>query len=72
VARFYLYFAALRLIARDPAVRRWYDRKTSRPGALRGKTVVELMRKLIKGLWHVAQGETFAADKLFDLKAIAA
>jgi len=71
LARFYLYFATLRLIARDPTVRRWYALKTNRPGAMKNKTVIELMRKLAKALWHIARGAVFEADKLFNLKAIA-
>jgi transposase len=71
VARFYLYFAALRLIARDPLVKRWYRLKSSRPGALKNKTVIELMRKLAKALWHIARGAVFDAGKLFNLKAVA-
>jgi transposase len=65
VVRFYLYFAALRLIARDPEVRRWYDRQSARPGALKGKTIVALMRKLAQALWHVGRGATFETKRLF-------
>ena len=71
VARFYLYFAALRLIARDPTVQRWYALKTHRPGALKNKTVIELMRQLAKALWHVARGARFAPEKRFNLRAVA-
>lgn len=70
IARYYLYFAALRLIAREPLVKRWFDAKTHKPGAIKLKTVIELMRKLAKGLWHSARGEEFCIDKLFNLKAI--
>jgi transposase len=70
VARYYLYFATLRLIAKEPLVKRWFKTKTSRPGAIKLKTVIELMRKLVKGLWHSAQGEEFRIDKLFNLKAV--
>jgi transposase len=59
VARFYLYFAALRLIAQEPLVARWFAAKTARPGALKGKQVVELMRRLSKALWHQARGRPF-------------
>jgi hypothetical protein len=72
VARFYLYFAALRLIARDPEVRRWYDRQSARPGALKGKTVVALMRKLAHALWHVGRGATFEVKRLFAPEPLAA
>lgn len=71
LARFYLYFAALRLIAQDPVVARWFQTKTARPGAIKGKQVVELMRKLAKGLWHQAHGQRFSTDKLFNLSAVA-
>jgi transposase len=70
LARFYLYFAALRLIARDPVVKRWYKLKTNRPGALKNKNVIELMRKLAKALWHVARGAVFDTNKLFNLSAV--
>ena len=71
VVRFYLYFAALRLIQADPVVQRWYLAKTQRPGAIKNKTTIELMRKLAKAVWHIAKGEVFTVDKLFDLKAVA-
>jgi transposase len=71
VARFYLYFAALRLIAADPLIKRWYNLKSRRPGALKNKSVIELMRKLAKALWHIARGGEFDTAKLFNLKAVA-
>ena len=71
VARFYLYFAALRLIANEPVVAKWFKAKTARPGAIKGKQVVELMRKLAKALWHHAHGRLFQAEKLFDQRAVA-
>jgi transposase len=70
VARFYLYFAALRLIAREPVVKRWYEIKVNRPGAMKNKTVIELMRKLTRALWHVARGARFNPEQLFNLKAV--
>jgi transposase len=72
VARFYLYFAALRLIARDPEVRRWYDRQSACPGALKGKTIVARMRKLVQALWHVGRGATFEVKRLFAHEPLAA
>jgi transposase len=65
LVRYYLYFAALRLIAQQPSVACWFRAKSQRPGACKGKHVVELMRRLAKGLWHQGQGEVFAIDKLF-------
>jgi transposase len=66
VARFYLYFAALRLIAHEPVVAKWFQTKTARPGAMKQKHVIELMRKLAKALWHHAHGRLFQAARLFD------
>ena len=63
--RYYLYFAALRLIAQQPSVARWFQAKSQRPGACKGKLIVALMRRLAKGLWHQGQGQVFAIDKLF-------
>jgi len=62
VARHYLYFTALRLIYRDPVVKIWYQHKVD-PRA-KNKTVIALMRKLSKALWHVARGERFDASKM--------
>jgi transposase len=71
LARHYLYFAALRLIVREPLVARWFTLKTARPGAVKGKQVIELMRKLAKGLWHHVHGHPFRVERLFNLRAIA-
>ncbi len=71
LARFYLYFATLRLIAHDPVVKQWYGLKTSRPGAVKNKVVITLMRKLAQAVWQVAHGSPFEVSKLFDLEAVA-
>jgi transposase len=71
LARFYLYFAALRLIRRDPVIKRWYALKTARPGACKLKQVIELMRKLAKAFWHQANGHAFDVNRLVNLKAVA-
>jgi len=65
VARYYLYFAALRLIAQSGPARRWYEAKVARDGGRRGKAITALMRKLAKALWYVAQGARFDQAKLF-------
>jgi transposase len=72
VARTYLYFAALRMIARDPVVGRWYQRRTDHPGAIKGKSIVALMRKLARALWSVARGNAFSVERLFNRAAPAA
>ena len=64
-ARQYLYFAALRLIQREPVAKEWYLSKLN-PKA-KNKTVIAVMRKLSKALWHVAKGQAFDANKLFSV-----
>lgn len=71
IVRYYLYFAALRLIQKDLVVRTWYRAKVSRDGGYGGKAIVAIMRKLIKGLWHVARGEAFDTTKLFNIEHLA-
>ena len=64
-ARQYLYFAVLRLIQNNPLVKQWYENKLD-PKA-KNKTVIAVMRKLAKALWHVGRGEAFDASKLFSV-----
>lgn len=61
-ARKYLYFAVLRLIQNDPVIAQWYKKRVHPKARL--KTVIALMRKLAKALWHLARGERFDARKL--------
>lgn len=66
-ARKYLYLAVLRLINKDPVIRAWYHKKVERDGGkFKNKAIVALMRKLIRALWHVAQGKPFDSSLLFD------
>lgn len=67
IARSYLYYATLRLIKLDPIAKAWYLNKVD-PRA-KNKTVIAVMRKLVKSLWHVGRGETFDASKLFTISA---
>ncbi len=66
IARRYLYFAALRLIKNDPHVKVWFQKKAD-PRA-KNKTVIALMRKLAKALWHIGRGERFDAHQLLTVK----
>lgn len=71
VCRYYLYLAALRLIQNDPVVRAWYGKKVARDGGrMKNKAVIAVVRKLVKGLWHVAQGEPFDSRLLFDVNKL--
>jgi transposase len=72
-ARRLLYLATLRLIQEhgDPILREWYERKVRREGGKRKKkAVVALMRKLLGALWHVAAGERFDSQRLFDTRSL--
>lgn len=65
-AREVLYLAVWRKINRDPWFGRWHEEKVQREGNQnKNKSVVALMRKLAKGLWHVARGKQFESSKLF-------
>lgn len=64
-ARRYLYFATLRLIQKDPIVKQWYLNKVNLKA--KNKTVIAVMRKLSKALWHVVQGKAFDAGMLFNM-----
>jgi hypothetical protein len=72
VVRFYLYYAALRLIHREPVVAQWFRQRTDHPGVVKGRSVVALMRKLAQALWRVAQGDPFEVERLFKAGARAA
>jgi len=65
VVRYYVYFAALRLIAHDGPAQVWYRAKTARDGGLTGPAIGALMRKLTRALWHVGHGKAFDETKLF-------
>lgn len=68
LVRQWLFLAVFRLVQKEPAFRAWYARKVEREGGKRKlKGMVALMRKLIRALWHVGQGEVFDSAKLFDL-----
>ena len=66
--RHYLFYAALRLIYRDPIVRAWYAKKKARSTDSGLIGVVAVMRKLASALWHVARGAKFDAAKLYDTR----
>lgn len=66
-AREVLYLATWRKINRDRWFGRWHEKKMRREGNKnKNKSVVALMRKLAKGLWHVARGKEFDSSKLFE------
>lgn len=71
--RFYLYWLVLRLIYRDAHIKAWYEKKVARDGNKNKKrAIIAIMRKLVKGLWHVAKGQPFDSSKLFTLNSVTA
>ncbi|HJL25981.1 MAG TPA: transposase [Polyangiaceae bacterium LLY-WYZ-15_(1-7)] len=67
LARMFLHMATLRLLQEDPIVDAWYTKKVRRQGGqAKLKAVVAVTRKLVRALWHVAQGAAFDARLLFD------
>lgn len=70
-----LCLATWRLMQRCPLARSWYERKVQRDGDKKGsrlKATVALMRKLVRGLWHVARGAEFDPHLLFNVGTPAA
>lgn len=67
-ARQALYFFTLRRIKDDPVVRAYYE--TKRDGRPTKKAIIAVMRKLIRGLWHVARGAAFDATLLFNVNRL--
>ena len=61
-----LWLAALRAIRRDPVVGAWFAKKVKRDGGKKGKAIVAVMRKMVRALWHVAQGAVYDSRLLFD------
>jgi hypothetical protein len=70
LARRYLWMAALRLIQKDGIIKAWYERKVARDGGKKGKAIVAVMRKILKGLWHVGRGAVFDCRLLFDTRRL--
>ena len=66
-----LYLATWRKINTDPFFQAWHRNKVNRDGgpkkANKNVSVIALMRKYLKGLWHVARGESFDSTLLFDV-----
>jgi transposase len=70
IVRKYLFLAAMRLVRADPTVKAWYQRRRSFTAEQRTKAVVAVQRKLCRALVHIAKGEQFDADKLFDRRRL--
>ena len=70
VVRRYLYMAALRVLQHHPLLGRWYRQRVGYRENRKLLAVVALMRKLIRGLWHVARGTPFDPKKLVDARRL--
>ena len=64
--RRFLYFAAMRYVSKQPAVKQWYLAKKRRDAEQGMRGIVAVMRKLPLAIWTVAQGEPFDPDRLFN------
>lgn len=72
-AREQLYLAVQRWIQRCPAARAWYRHKVDQHAGCQGAktlSLVALMRKLIKLLYHIGRGANYKPSKLFDLERL--
>jgi hypothetical protein len=65
-----IYLFALRMIKESSAVRAWYMRRRGYSEGTKQRAVVAVMRKLVRAIFHVAQGQTFDVSKLFDLRRL--
>jgi len=73
-ARASLYLATCRKINTDPFFQAWHRKKVARDGgpkkADKNVSVIALMRKYVKGLWHVARGKQFDSTLLFNVSKL--
>jgi transposase len=66
IVRKYLFLAAMRLVRSDPIAKAWYQARRSYKAQQRTKAIVAVERKLCRSLFHVAKGQSFDTEKLFD------
>jgi transposase len=66
IVRKYLFLAAMRLVRSDEIAKAWYQARRSFKAQQRTKALVAVERKLCRSLFHVAKGQTFDTEKLFD------
>ena len=70
LVRHMLFLAALRFVKDDPVAVAWYRARKGYKAGLKLKSIVAVMRKLARAVWHVARGEAFDAAKLFDTRRL--
>jgi len=69
-ARRWLYWAAMRFVKEDPIAQAWHQRKIRRDGGKKIISIIAIMRKLIRALWHVSWGANFDSSLLFDVNRL--
>lgn len=65
-----LYMFALRMLQSSPVVEEWYRRREGYTAKTKKRAVIAVMRKLVRATFHVAKGEAFEPEKLFDVKKL--
>jgi transposase len=65
-----LYLFAMRMIQESSAVRAWYMGRRGYTEDSKQRAVVAVMRKLVRALFHVANGAPFDESKLFDVRRL--
>jgi hypothetical protein len=68
--RKYLFLAAMRLVQDNPHVRAWYQRRSAFGENQKAKALIAVTRKLCRALVHLARGNPFDVEKLFDLRRL--
>ena len=71
IVRKYLYLATLRWMQQDWIAAAWYQGRKAYTEEAKGRAVVALMRKLVRGLWHVSRGDCYDPERLFDVRRLA-
>ena len=72
IVRKYLFLAAMRLVKDDPLAKAWYQKRRSFTDEDGGKlrALIAVVRKLCRALHHVAGGQPFTVEQLFDARAL--
>jgi hypothetical protein len=70
LVRKYWYLATLRWMQQDWIADAWYRRRKAYSEEAKGRAVVALMRKLVRGLWHVSRGACYDPERLFDVQRL--
>lgn len=70
IVRKYMYMATLRWLQEDATAQAWYKARIGYTPTSKVRAVVALMRKLVRGLWHLSRGARYEAERLFDVRRL--